>query len=95
MATPNTPGGDPRLLINILAKATNPKIQVMKERYRVTFADGKQIVIATGSVNQAIASAVRNDQYDREIVKVEKWGYAQDGRADIARSLNKQHGDEH
>ena len=64
----------------------------MKERYRVTFADGEQNVIVTGSVNQAIASAVRNDPYDREIVKVEKWGYTQEERADIARSLNKQQG---
>ena len=64
----------------------------MKERYRVTFADGEQNVIVTGSVNQAIASAVRNDPYDREIVKVEKWGYTQEERSDIARSLNKQQG---
>ena len=62
------------------------------ERYRITFEDGEQNIITTKSLNQAIASAVRNDPYDREIVKVEKWGYTQDERTEIARELNKQQG---
>ena len=62
------------------------------ERYRITFSDGEQSIITTQSLQQAIASAVRNDNYDREIVKVEKWGYTQDERTDIARALNKQAG---
>jgi RNA-binding protein YhbY len=60
--------------------------------YRITFADGEQNIVSTDSVKQAIASAVRNDPYDREIVKVEKWGYTQDERTEIARELNRQQG---
>ena len=43
------------------------------EKYKITFSDDSQMVVTSGSVNQAIASAVRHDQRDREIVKVEQW----------------------
>jgi hypothetical protein len=43
------------------------------ERYRITFQDNERVIINAGSLHQAIASAVRYDKHDREIIKVEKW----------------------
>ena len=41
-------------------------------QYRITFSDDSQIVVSAGSVNQAIAAAVRQGDDKLEIVKVEQ-----------------------
>ena len=42
------------------------------DQYRITFSDDSQIVVSAGSVNQAIAAAVRQGSDRLEIVKLEK-----------------------
>ena len=42
------------------------------DQYRITFSDDSQIVVSAGSVNQAIAAAVRQGDDRLEIVKLEK-----------------------
>ena len=59
------------------------------DRYRITFSDDAKMIIHAESLNQAIASAVRNDRWDREIVKVEKWVISHDERVELIQSCNK------
>jgi len=58
------------------------------EKYRITFDDESQMVITADSINQAIASAVRHDQRDRGIVKVEKWSVVPDKPTGNSRTFN-------
>jgi glucose/arabinose dehydrogenase len=59
------------------------------EKYRITFGDDSQMVITAGSLNQAIASAVRHDKWSREIVKVEKWSVAADKPTGNSRTFSQ------
>jgi hypothetical protein len=59
------------------------------EKYRITFNDDSQMIVTAGSINQAIASAIRHDRWDREIVKVERWAVQLDEPAGNSRTLSK------
>lgn len=61
-------------------------------RYRITFDDGEQAIVTTGSINQALACAVRNDKWNREIVKVESQPTTAEERIETAIALNRQQG---
>ena len=42
------------------------------DQYRITFSDDSQIVVSAGSVNQAIAAAVRQGDDRLEIINIER-----------------------